>query len=438
VPGPVLLSLVVAALVGAGCAGRQDRSRDTAPAPAPFTAPNRPSASAGDDRTDRWREDLHVLATELPRRHKNLFARISRREFNRAVAGLSADIPSLADHEIIVRMAAIVASVGDGHTRLGGISRFPTVPIRLARFTDGVFVIATAKDQHSALGSQVMQIEDVPVAEALNAVSAVIPHDNQEQLFEQAPAFLVIPKVLHGLGVTRDPDRLTFALRRPDGTTASLTLTAVAPDANVHWVRAPADGAAPPLFLTDRDKPYWFRYLPDRSALYIAYNSCVDWKERPFRDFAAQVLEVIEATSPGHVIIDLRNNSGGNSRVIDPLVHGMKQMRRRRPDLGVVVLIGRYTYSSALLNAVKLQRQTKATLVGQPTGQKPNAYGEVRSFELPHSRLRVGYSTKYFRLFWLSDPPALPPDILVEPTSEDFFSGRDPVLDAVFVPPGES
>lgn len=93
------------------------------------------------------------------------------------------------------------------------------------------------------------------------------------------------------------------------------------------------------------------------------------------------------------------------------------------------MLIGRNTFSSAELNAEELKTKNGAILIGSPTGQKPNAYGEVQAFELPHSKIKIGYSTKYFYRSD-EDPESLMPDVLVEQSSEDLFSGRDVVLEA--------
>src|SRR5262249_25597824 len=96
---------------------------------------------------------------------------------------------------------------------------------------------------------------------------------------------------------------------------------------------------------------------------------------------------------------------------------------------GIVVLIGRYTFSSAYLHAARLKEKLGATLVGEPTGQKPNAYGEVRTFALPHSQILVRYSTKYWRTT-AGDPPSLEPDVLVRAAAAHYFGLRDPVLEA--------
>jgi hypothetical protein len=53
---------------------------------------------------EQWREDLRYFARELPRRHKNLFHATSREQFERSVAELHEEIPTLQGHQIVVRM----------------------------------------------------------------------------------------------------------------------------------------------------------------------------------------------------------------------------------------------------------------------------------------------------------------------------------------------
>jgi C-terminal processing protease CtpA/Prc len=133
----------------------------------------------------------------------------------------------------------------------------------------------------------------------------------------------------------------------------------------------------------------------------------------------------IDAHAVDRVVLDIRTNSGGNSSVIAPLTAGLKA----RPTLRsrIFVLIGPETFSSGQLAAWEFRRQLGATLVGEPSGEALNSYGEVKVFTLPHSQLRVQYSTKYFRL---GKDDLLDPQIRVAATLEDVLAGRDPVLDA--------
>lgn len=77
-----------------------------------------------------------------------------------------------------------------------------------------------------------------------------------------------------------------------------------------------------------------------------------------------------------------------------------------------------------------LKKKTEAVFYGEPTGGKPNHYGEIETLTLPYLKLGVSYSTKYFQ-FVEGDDPCLTPDVLVELTLDDYRALRDPVLDAI-------
>ena len=91
-------------------------------------------------------------------------------------------------------------------------------------------------------------------------------------------------------------------------------------------------------------------------------------------------------------------------------------------------MIGPATFSSGLMAAMALRHDLKAVLVGEPSGEKPNSYGEVRLLTLPHSKVVVQYSTKFFRLA-KGDPLTFDPDVRAARSIADMLAGRDPVLD---------
>lgn len=146
------------------------------------------SAQAASPEAERWRADLRVLAAEVPKRHKNPFHTVTREEFDAAVAKLDRNIPDLTRNQIIVELARIVASIGDGHTRLGlptfdangyrGMGRdyldadekigFRQYPLRLYVFDDGTApfyagVARAAGDRKLAIDSFRRVVELNPV-----------------------------------------------------------------------------------------------------------------------------------------------------------------------------------------------------------------------------------------------------------------------------------
>ncbi len=186
--------------------------------------------------------------------------------------------------------------------------------------------------------------------------------------------------------------------------------------------------AKPPLYLQNADKYYWYEYLADSKTLYLNYRRCANMMSLPFSKFSEELLKFVDENPVERMVIDLRLNGGGASTIFDPFIVALSKHEDVNQAGKLLVLIGRGTFSSAYLNALRLKRETKAILVGEPTGQRPNAYGEVKTMNLPHSKLLAQYSTKYFKTMD-GDPPTLAPDILVERSSWDYASGRDPVLE---------
>ena len=164
--------------------------------------------------------------------------------------------------------------------------------------------------------------------------------------------------------------------------------------------------------------------------VYIRYSRCQDDPVQPFAAFTTDVLSRIDANPRAvtRVVIDLRTNGGGNSAVIDPLLDGLRK-RRFTGRARLAVLVGPATFSSAMMNALTLRRNLGAQLIGEPLGEKPNSYGEVRTMTLPNSQVTIQYSTKFFRLERSGDPMTVEPDITVTQTLADFLAGRDAVLE---------
>jgi tetratricopeptide (TPR) repeat protein len=78
----------------------------------------------------------------------------------------------------------------------------------------------------------------------------------------------------------------------------------------------------------------------------------------------------------------------------------------------------------------ELERYTNAIFVGEPTGGKPNSYGDSRRITLPNSGITVRVST----LWWQGDErdrrPWTAPQIAAGLTFEDYRSNNDPALNA--------
>src|SRR5258706_15427154 len=121
---------------------------------------------------------------------------------------------------------------------------------------------------------------------------------------------------------------------------------------------------------------------------------------------------------PRKLVIDLRRNGGGNCAIGDYAFIRLLRLSQDVPR-NVYVLIGRLTFSAAMVNAIHCREQLGALLVGEPTGAKPNQYQEIRFFSLPHSGLSIGYSTCYYH-FQATDTDGVLPDVHIDLNWEAF------------------
>jgi hypothetical protein len=384
----------------------------------------------------QWRDDVRYFARELPKRHKNAFHATTREQFDRDIAALDTTIPSLQDHQIIVRLQQIAASVGDGHTRVQLPASFTRYPINVYWFDRELRVIAATKQYESAIGTRVVKIGGVDINDVANRVATCIPsaaNENDWYVLNMGPGIMMRPEVLHALGIVPDVSRAAFMLEDDAGKTMTLEITPVV-------LPPPVNGAVnlglvsidrdPPLYRQKLGEPFWFTHLPDSNTAYANFKRYPSLKQNAQAFFA-----LIDRTRPARVVIDLRQNGGGDffegrEHLIEPI--------KKRPAINqkgrLYVIVGRATFSAAMVNAIDFRKQTNAILVGEPIGERPNSYSENDEMTLPNSRLVVSYSTRYYQ-FLDQDVPAVLPDQRIDPSWADFRAGRDGVMDWILSRP---
>ena len=376
-----------------------------------------------------WLEDLDYFARELPECHKNLFFKISREEFSSMVSRLEDRVPDLSDYEIAVSLMRILAEIGDSHTVLGvGFSGvFSRLPVRMEWYSDGLYVVGTTPGLRYMLGRRILGIEGRSIDEVNRLVATLIPYDNDAQIMTDGPRHMAVPEILSALSIAGNPDTVVFDIEA----LGEARVAAVAFSERIPWVSASDSlGCDLPLHMRNPEKYYWFTYLEDSRVLYLNYRSCREMEGLPFQSFTDEVLGVIDSRPVDKLVLDLRHNGGGNSALAGPLISGIKARASVDGSMHLFVVVGRKTFSSAILNALELMDGGHALLVGEETGGKPNHFGEVKVLQLPNSRFPIQYSTKYFATY-PKDLPSIHPDIDVQASFEDLLSCRDPVLEAI-------
>ena len=372
----------------------------------------------------QWREDLQYLARELPKRHKNLFHTVSREQFERAVAELDTAIPSLEDHQIIVRMLQITAMIGDAHTYVHLPQTFKLYPVSLYWFGSDLRVIRAAPENKQALGAKVVKVGGMNISDVQTRLLKVLSQsENEWFVLNNSPGYLARPEVLQTLGIVPNVSHAEFTFEDEQGKQFTLDLTPVALDADINslWLRA---AASEPLSRQKQNEPFWFADLPDSQTVYVNFKGYDSLNEN-----VRKLFQFVDGNSTKRLVVDMRQNGGGDfTKVRSSLLPAIKQRPAINQKGQLFVIIGRRTFSAAMTNAIDFRKETNAILVGEPAGERPNSYQENDEMKLPNSGLVVSYSTRYYK-FLDEDAPAVLPDKRIDPNWLDFKAGRDPVMD---------
>jgi len=391
-----------------------------------------------------WRADVTLLARELPQRHPDAFHWITRALWDSATGDLDRRLPALTRNQALVGILRLVAMVGDAHTT---VEPTPSLglryyPIELYSFDDGLFVRRADSSAAGLVGAKVLRIGAVTSEQALDRVAAIVPHENDWWVRAWGPFWLTIPEIVDGLGLASDVERLPLVVER-DGRIDTVRIAPAGRFSEAHgpvpidmhrWVSM-RQGPAP-LWEQRPDQPFWWVIDSTTRSLYVSLRAVVPGPQsNSNRALWDQVFALVDSAAPRRVVIDLRENLGGNGFLNRyPIQQILARPALNRSDR-LFVVIGRRTFSAGQQFTNLLEWWTQATLVGEPSGQRPSQYGDHRPLDLPVSHLTVQISSVFHQAPNEFDTRSfVPPAIYTPLTSTDYRRGIDPAWTAILTP----
>lgn len=192
---------------------------------------------------------------------------------------------------------------------------------------------------------------------------------------------------------------------------------------------------------SEEEQP-WVYYEIDKenNVGIFTLTACVDNAEyrKVLDDFFSEVF----AERISNVVVDLRWNGGGNSWVANEFIRYLdveeyqswdasirygwyllenkdiiyqNQKKEQVFDGEVYVLTNNQTYSSAMDFAMLIADNHLGTIVGSPSGNLPDSYGDCLRFQMPNSKLVLSVSYKrWYRIDHTKSGLPIMPDYEVE------------------------
>lgn len=382
-------------------------------------------------RQTQWLEDLNHYKTQLEQKHIDIYNTISKAQFIKELDKIKLGISSKTDIEIIIDLMRLTRRIGDGHTAvsLSNINK-KIFPIEITCFNGNWRVIKASKLYENLLGLTLTKIDGIPIKTLASAISEIAPYvENNNSLEIRTGEYLTVSELLFGLGLTKHKNHADFTLTNDKGNIKSYTIHAI-DSKTYHYetvfksISTESEKIIKPK--NPRHDYLWFGPLQNTNAVYINFSAYPSYDEMQL--FGQDLLNFINANKSRQVVIDLRNNSGGDFFVGILLAYYLNLADSIDWKHGVYILIDKVTFSAATINATQYKEILNGLVVGLPTGSNPNGYQDLGSFNLPNSNLTITYSKRLFRIQEKANQP-LSPDVLIDYKWDDFKNGFDTMLE---------
>lgn len=379
--------------------------------------------------------DLEFLYERLTEKHPKLSLIDERQTFDSLYHEIAENFKALPRTQAIMEMIRLVASLHDGHTSFARLwdekTKFRRLPLKFYFFSEGLYITKIGDKYQNYAGMKVIRIGNQPIENVVQLAMPYLHGDNDMKIKEILPHRLVIFDFLEGLGLTEKNGSVNLTIGTPEKEYV-LNITPINTSDSISYKSSKKDNAPQPLYAMHPDQNYWYKYLEKERLIYFKFNVTLEMEAISFKTFVDSLFNDINTLPVEKLVIDLRNNNGGDNSIIQPLIHSIICNAKINRTGRLFTIIGRNTFSAAVNLVTELETHTKTIFVGEPTLAPPNHYGETNVVRLPYSDIMLLYSTQFWQgsLPW-DKRPWIEPTIKVELSIDDYINGRDPILQSI-------
>lgn len=377
--------------------------------------------------------DIDALVYNLSEIHPNMYAQCGMGEFMYAVNEVKSALPdSLSRLALYERVAPLVTMLGDGHT----IMRYPFNDVFTADLKREPFILKIDDNDSTALilKSACPEIPDSVVIKSINGVEMrdmvewMTKYTSGERPFFKLYRVNELFPALFQLRYAAESYEVEFwaggKIKR--ATVPAMTLAEIKASIHPSGKQTPAHD----------NRPYYYEICNDGEYAVLTFKYCSGAKE--MAAFADAMVKDLNQRKVKHLIIDIRNNGGGDSRVGDELLKRIaavpfkqfgrsycritptiQRMIRQNVNAGIyyndepaimvqpldasrrfngktTLLISHKTFSSAASFSWAFKQFNMGTVVGEETGGMNVSFGDLLTYRLPISGLSTSISYKRF------------------------------------------
>jgi len=403
-----------------------------------------------------WSREINILTKKIEQYHPIPWAKISREAFMSKAKEIKANISYWQKERVILELMKLVALLRDGHTQVflfnqGSFNLW--FPIRLEKFHDGIFIVATDVKNIGLIGAKVVKMGKLDVESAFSRVGTIIAADSDHGIARLATNYLSNAVILKTLGVIETKTLLPLEVILLDGEKKKVSVESAKWFTRFYWAwnktSVPTNNKIKtifddklntlPLYLskfipTSNRAIYWFEYIQEDKLFYFQFNRVIDWNKVPFRDFTKSLFKAADKhiNEIDKFVIDLRFNDGGNGYMLAPMISEFENRQNWLTKGKLYIIVGNHTFSAASNFIGQMKKRTNVITIGDIAAGPLNWCSDTIMLNLPASNLMVNISTMFWQMGHLLDRRGYyPPDYYIPSTFRDYISCSDPVLEAI-------
>ncbi len=373
---------------------------------------------------DLWLQDLEAYKTGLEQKHINVYNKISAAEFDSELELIKSSLDTKTDFQVIMDLMRLTRKIGDGHTAIS-LRNMEThnFPFEIQQFENDWRIVKIAKPFGHLLGTKLIAVDGTPISFAAQKLSEVAQYvENPHSKIIRTVQYFPISEILFELDLIKQKDKATFTFKKDDGTVFTETISLSDNDEfeelsiSVPEIKKPEETPF---------EDFWYAPISGTDGLYIHFESYPPFEK--MMKIAEEMVGYIFQNNIRELVIDLRNNGGGDLYVGLVLANALNLADPIDWQSGVYVLTDKVTFSAATSNTALFRELLNAKIVGEPTGSNPTGFQDMDTFELPNSKLVVCYSKRFFRI-QKEFTEGVQPDVPLPYEWESFSRGEDKML----------
>jgi hypothetical protein len=358
---------------------------------------------------------------------------ISKVEFEKEIQQIKSTLNKNSDVEVIIDLMRLTRKIGDGHTAfsLRGVETH-LFPIEIYNVNEQWRVVKTTNRHKNLLGKIVTKIDGKSIHKIAEEVSKIAQYvENEQSQIIRTGEYLMISELLFGLHLTNNEYKAEFSFLNDNDIESNVLLNAI--NNKDYYENTTFETLE--ILIPEIQKPLnskhdylWFNSIRDTKGIYIKFESYPSFED--MEKFGESVLNYVNENQIKQVVIDLRNNGGGDFFVGTFLAYYLNLADSIDWKSGVYVLTDKVTFSAGTSNASQFRQILNAKIIGEPTGSNPTGYQDMGQFTLPNSGMIVTYSKRLFR-FQDKGTQGVQPDVLIEYDWKSYSKGIDNMMEWV-------